>query len=108
MMAESFTEFVNTKFHFVTVAPRTGNCKDACWFSDRVDHTVRSSGAEGQPSTTAYQELSLFDYDNPEDAKHEITDAVHYCLHLLQKGQYIMDDMSNSISSNPPQMEEGV
>jgi hypothetical protein len=41
----------------------------------------------------------VFDYDSPEEAKQEITDVIHYCLHLLQKDKYITDHVSNSISS---------
>jgi hypothetical protein len=46
---------------------------------------------EGKPSTSKCQALSVFDDDNPEGAKQGITDAVHYCLHLMQKGIYITD-----------------
>jgi hypothetical protein len=37
--------------------------------------------------------------DRPEATKQEITDAVHYCLHLLEKDDYITDHASNTISS---------
>jgi hypothetical protein len=36
----------------------------------------------------------LFDDDNPEEAKQEITYAAHYCLHLLQEGKYITDHVT--------------
>jgi hypothetical protein len=45
---------------------------------------------EGEPSTSKYQESFVCD-DKLEDAKQEITDALHYYLHLLQKCKYIMD-----------------
>jgi hypothetical protein len=41
---------------------------------------------EGKPSTSKCQTSPVFDDDNPE----EITDTVHYCLHLLKKGKYVM------------------
>jgi hypothetical protein len=46
----------------------------------------------------------VFDCDSPEEAKQEITDAIHYCLHLLQKDKYITDHVSNSISSRSKKM----
>jgi hypothetical protein len=55
---------------------------------------------EGEPSTSKYKESSVSDYGNPGDAKQEITDAVHYCLQLLQEGKYVMAHMSNGISSH--------
>jgi thiamine pyrophosphokinase len=33
----------------------------------------------------------VFDYDSPEEAEQEVINAVHYCLHLLQKNKYITD-----------------
>jgi hypothetical protein len=41
----------------------------------------------GKPSTSKYQKSSESDDNNPEDAKQEKTDAVHYSLHLLQKSK---------------------
>jgi hypothetical protein len=60
---------------------------------------------ECKPSTSKYQESSVFDNDNPDNAKQKITDAVHYCLYLFQKGKHITDQVSNSISSHSK--EEG-
>jgi hypothetical protein len=55
---------------------------------------------EDEPSTSKFQASSLFNYDSPEEAKQEITDALHYCLHFMQKGKYTMDQVSNSTSSS--------
>jgi len=59
--------------------------------------------------------LGLFDDDSPQNAKQEITDIMHYCLHMLQKGKNIMDhvtalhhdkkEMGNYIEKNYPQHE---
>jgi hypothetical protein len=54
---------------------------------------------EGEPSTSKCQASSVFDCDSPEEARQEITDAIHDCLHLLQKDKYITDHVSNRISS---------
>jgi hypothetical protein len=60
---------------------------------------------EDKPSTSKCQASSVFDCDSPEEAKQEITDAIHYCLHLLQKVKYITDHVSNSISSRSKKTE---
>lgn len=64
-----------------------------------MDNKVSFSTVEGEPSSSEYQESSVSDDHSPEDAKQEMTDAIHYCLHLLQSGNYIMVHWSNSISS---------
>jgi hypothetical protein len=54
---------------------------------------------EGEPSTSKCQASSVFDDDSPEEAKWEITNAMHsLLLTSVAKGKYIMDHVSNSSS----------
>jgi hypothetical protein len=66
----------------------------ACQSWERVDQNLSFSAMEGEPSTSESHVSSVFDDDNPEETKQEMTCVVHYCLHLLQTGKYITDHAS--------------
>jgi hypothetical protein len=44
---------------------------------------MNSSALKGEHSASECQALPVFVDYNTEEAKQKITDAVHYCLHLL-------------------------
>jgi hypothetical protein len=52
---------------------------------DNVDQSVSSGVREGDPSYFKTPLYSACDDDNSGQAKQEIRDVVHYCLHLLKK-----------------------
>jgi hypothetical protein len=89
------------KIHSVRATPIVETMKIqsvARWSWQGGSQKVSSNVMEGEHSTSKCQASSVFDDDSPEEAKQELTDAVHCCLHLLQNSKYVVDYVSNNIS----------